>query len=185
MSIRVLVVDDSSFFRRRLTEILAADVELLVVGTANNGKEAVEKAAELKPDVITMDVEMPVMDGIQAVREILKNQRVPILILTYQIVLNHSKFPAGFGEKSRQYWNGQFDRAMALINKAERDVPAATWGDLTPENMIKYTVMLRDARIDIAEQGVYDKQGLSIIKRVRCSINAGDSECSSQSENWR
>lgn len=82
MSIRVLVVDDSSFFRRRLTEILAADVELLVVGTANNGKEAVEKAAELKPDVITMDVEMPVMDGIQAVREILKNQRVPILMFS-------------------------------------------------------------------------------------------------------
>jgi two-component system chemotaxis response regulator CheB len=82
MSIRVLVVDDSSFFRRRLTEILAADAELLVVGTANNGKEAVEKAAELKPDVITMDVEMPVMDGIQAVREILKNQRVPILMFS-------------------------------------------------------------------------------------------------------
>jgi two-component system chemotaxis response regulator CheB len=82
MSIRVLVVDDSSFFRRRLTEILAADTELLVVGTANNGKEAVEKAAELKPDVITMDVEMPVMDGIQAVREILKNQRVPILMFS-------------------------------------------------------------------------------------------------------
>lgn len=82
MSIRVLVVDDSSFFRRRLTEILAADVDLVVVGTANNGKEAVEKAAELKPDVITMDVEMPVMDGIQAVREILKNQRVPILMFS-------------------------------------------------------------------------------------------------------
>jgi len=82
MSIRVLVVDDSSFFRRRLTEILAADAELLVVGTANNGKEAVEKAAELKPDVITMDVEMPVMDGIQAVREILKTQRIPILMFS-------------------------------------------------------------------------------------------------------
>lgn len=82
MSIKVLVVDDSSFFRRRLTEILAADAELTVVGTANNGREAVEKAAELKPDVITMDVEMPVMDGIQAVREILKSQRVPILMFS-------------------------------------------------------------------------------------------------------
>lgn len=82
MSIRVLVVDDSSFFRRRLTEILASDVELVVVGTANNGKEAVEKAAELKPDVITMDVEMPVMDGISAVREILKHQRIPILMFS-------------------------------------------------------------------------------------------------------
>lgn len=82
MSIKVLVVDDSSFFRRRLTEILAGDVELTVIGTANNGREAVEKALELKPDVITMDVEMPVMDGIAAVREILKQQRVPILMFS-------------------------------------------------------------------------------------------------------
>ena len=70
------------FFRRRLTEIIAADPELIVVGTANNGKEAIEKAAELRPDVITMDVEMPVMNGIQAVREILKVQRVPILMFS-------------------------------------------------------------------------------------------------------
>lgn len=82
MAIKVLVVDDSSFFRRRLTEIIAADPELVVAGTANNGREAIEKAAELKPDVITMDVEMPVMDGIQAVREILKVQRTPILMFS-------------------------------------------------------------------------------------------------------
>jgi two-component system chemotaxis response regulator CheB len=82
MSIRVLIVDDSSFFRRRLTEIIESDVELTVAGTANNGREAVEKALELKPDVITMDVEMPLMDGIQAVREILKQQRVPILMFS-------------------------------------------------------------------------------------------------------
>lgn len=82
MSIKVLVVDDSSFFRRRLTEIIAADPELTVIGTANNGKEAIEKAAELRPDVITMDVEMPIMNGIDAVREILKAQRVPILMFS-------------------------------------------------------------------------------------------------------
>jgi two-component system chemotaxis response regulator CheB len=82
MAIRVLVVDDSSFFRRRLTEIIAADPEMVVAGTANNGREAVEKALEIKPDVITMDVEMPVMDGIQAVREILKTQRIPILMFS-------------------------------------------------------------------------------------------------------
>ncbi len=82
MTIRVLVVDDSSFFRRRLTEIIAADPEMVVAGTANNGREAIDKALELKPDVITMDVEMPVMDGIQSVREILKVQRVPILMFS-------------------------------------------------------------------------------------------------------
>lgn len=82
MSIRVLIVDDSSFFRRRLTEIIGQDAEMEVIGTANNGQEAVEKAAALRPDVMTMDIEMPVMDGIQAVREILKTQRLPILMFS-------------------------------------------------------------------------------------------------------
>ncbi|WP_333607826.1 protein-glutamate methylesterase/protein-glutamine glutaminase [Arsukibacterium sp.] len=82
MSFRVLVVDDSSFFRRRLTEILAADSELEVIGTANNGREAVEQALALRPDVITMDIEMPVLDGISAVREILAQQRIPILMFS-------------------------------------------------------------------------------------------------------
>lgn len=82
MTIRVLVVDDSSFFRRRLTEILKKDADIDVIDTANNGREAVDKALLLKPDVITMDVEMPVMDGISAVREIMQTQRTPILMFS-------------------------------------------------------------------------------------------------------
>lgn len=87
MSIKVLVVDDSSFFRRRVSEILNQDADLEVIATANDGRDAVEKAKLLLPDVITMDVEMPVLDGISAVREILKHRRVPILMfssLTHQ-----------------------------------------------------------------------------------------------------
>lgn len=82
MSIRVLVVDDSSFFRRRLTEILAKDGDISIIDTAVNGREAVDKAQALKPDVITMDVEMPVLDGISAVREIMAQQRIPILMFS-------------------------------------------------------------------------------------------------------
>jgi two-component system chemotaxis response regulator CheB len=82
MSIRVLIVDDSSFFRRRLTEILSADPELEVIDTANDGRDAVTKALALKPDVITMDIEMPILDGISAVREILQSQRIPILMFS-------------------------------------------------------------------------------------------------------
>ncbi|CAH0534092.1 Protein-glutamate methylesterase/protein-glutamine glutaminase 1 [Vibrio stylophorae] len=82
MAIKVLVVDDSSFFRRRVSEILNADARLEVIDTANNGKEGVEKALSLRPDVITMDIEMPVMDGITAVREIMKQRPVPILMFS-------------------------------------------------------------------------------------------------------
>lgn len=82
MSLKVLVVDDSSFFRRRVSDIINAASRLEVVDVATNGKEAVEKALALKPDVITMDIEMPVMDGISAVREIMASQPTPILMFS-------------------------------------------------------------------------------------------------------
>ena len=87
MTVSVLVVDDSGFFRKRLTEILNASGNIKVVGVATNGREGVEQAEKLKPDVITMDYEMPVMDGISAVKEIMKRRPTPVLMfssLTYE-----------------------------------------------------------------------------------------------------
>lgn len=82
MAIKVLVVDDSSFFRRRVSEIINSNPRLEVIDVAVNGREAVEKAQTLRPDVITMDVEMPVMDGITAVREIMSSSPTPILMFS-------------------------------------------------------------------------------------------------------
>lgn len=82
MSVKVLVVDDSSFFRRRVTEILEAESSLEVIGAAKNGQEAIDMVLQLKPDVVTMDVEMPVLDGISAVREIMKQAPTPILMFS-------------------------------------------------------------------------------------------------------
>jgi len=82
MSVRVLIVDDSGFFRRRIKEILDADPRLEVVGEAKDGLEAVNKTKELDPDVVTMDIEMPVMDGITAVRQIMKQHPAPILMFS-------------------------------------------------------------------------------------------------------
>ena len=82
MAIKVLVVDDSSFFRRRVSEIINSEPRLEVMDVATNGKEAVDKALRLKPDVITMDIEMPVMDGITAVREIMAKGPIPILMFS-------------------------------------------------------------------------------------------------------
>ena len=80
--IKVLVVDDSAFFRRIISEIIASDERCLVVGTARNGREALEKVAELKPDVVTMDVNMPVIDGIEALHELMATNPLPVLILS-------------------------------------------------------------------------------------------------------
>lgn len=81
MTYKVLVVDDSSFFRRRVSDILNKDPQLEVIDVAVNGQEAVDKALLLKPDVITMDVEMPVLNGIAAVQQIMA--RAPTAILMF------------------------------------------------------------------------------------------------------
>ncbi|VFB17549.1 MULTISPECIES: protein-glutamate methylesterase/protein-glutamine glutaminase [Pseudomonas] len=82
MVVKVLVVDDSGFFRRRVSEILSADPTIQVIGTATNGKEAIDQALALKPDVITMDYEMPMMDGITAVRHIMQRCPTPVLMFS-------------------------------------------------------------------------------------------------------
>ena len=82
MAVKVLVVDDSGFFRRRVSEILSADPDIQVVGTATNGREAIDQAQALKPDVITMDYEMPMMDGITAVRNIMQSCPTPVLMFS-------------------------------------------------------------------------------------------------------
>ncbi|HTL43668.1 MAG TPA: chemotaxis response regulator protein-glutamate methylesterase [Vicinamibacterales bacterium] len=80
--IRVLVVDDSAYVRKVVSAMLSRSPFIDVVGTARDGEEALERAAELKPDVITCDLNMPVMDGVAFVREQMRRSPVPILILS-------------------------------------------------------------------------------------------------------
>lgn len=114
MPLRVLVVDDSNFFQQRLKDIINRHPDLQVVGLASNGREAVDKTLSLKPDIITMDFEMPVMDGVTAVRLIMEQCPTPILMfssLTYEgarITLDALAagaldfIPKDFGEVSRR-----------------------------------------------------------------------------------
>jgi hypothetical protein len=108
--------------------------------------------------------------------------RFPLMILTYQVVLNPAKFPAGFGEKSRGYWAGQFDRAMALIGNADASIPGGAWFEFSADQTRQYNTMLQESRLAILGQGVYDKRGLAVIKKVRCSVNPGEAECKSANE---
>ncbi len=82
VKVRVLVVDDSPLIRQLIVEALERDPDIEVVGTAENGLQAVERAAALKPQVITMDVDMPVMDGLTATEQIMAAEPTPILVLT-------------------------------------------------------------------------------------------------------
>lgn len=78
----VLVVDDSSFMRRCISLIIEKDPQLFIIGIARNGIEAIEKVQRLKPDIVTMDVEMPEMDGMTALKEIMNTCPVPVVMLS-------------------------------------------------------------------------------------------------------
>ena len=80
--IKVLVVDDSALARRVITDALERDPEITVVGNANNGKTAVFKSFTLDPDVITMDIEMPIMNGLEALREIIRVNPKPVIMMS-------------------------------------------------------------------------------------------------------
>lgn len=82
MTQRVLIVDDSPFIRRMITDWLKAESDLEVVGTASTGEEAVEKAVTLRPDVITLDINMPVNDGIWALEQIMKGAPTAVLMVS-------------------------------------------------------------------------------------------------------
>ncbi|MCP4214046.1 MAG: response regulator, partial [bacterium] len=82
--IRVLVVDDSNYMRNLITTTLSSDASIEVVGTAVNGLDAIEKVKSLAPDVVTMDINMPRMTGIEAVGKIMEEHPVPVLMISAQ-----------------------------------------------------------------------------------------------------
>ncbi|MCS7202875.1 MAG: chemotaxis response regulator protein-glutamate methylesterase [Thermodesulfovibrio sp.] len=80
--IKVLVVDDSAFMRKAISSMLQEDPEIKVIATAKDGVEAVQMVQELKPDIVTLDVEMPRMDGITALKEIMQKYPVPVIMVS-------------------------------------------------------------------------------------------------------
>src|ERR1700745_727392 len=80
--VRVLIVDDSAFMRKVLESILISDPQLQVIGHAKDGREAIALAESLKPDVMTMDINMPHMDGLQATAQIMTTNPRPIVIVS-------------------------------------------------------------------------------------------------------
>ena len=80
--VRVLIVNDSSFMCESIKSILEDDPQIEVVGVAKDGKEGVEKAFQLKPNVVAMDLDMPVMSGFDAIEKIMEDNPIPIIVIS-------------------------------------------------------------------------------------------------------
>lgn len=100
--IKVLIVDDSIFMRKIIKDMLEEEDDISVIGLAKNGKEAVEMNRELKPDLITLDVEMPVMNGLEALQIIMKENPTKVLMVS-------SLTQEGANETIESLNNGAFD----------------------------------------------------------------------------
>lgn len=79
---KVMVIDDSAFMRRVISDIINGDSRFEIVGTASNGKEALEKVDEFEPDVISLDIQMPIMDGLTMLKKLSKTHKIPVIMMS-------------------------------------------------------------------------------------------------------
>ena len=134
--VRVLVCDDSSLCRDLIEDALRRDEDLKVVGMCSNGHEAVAMARELKPDVITMDVEMPVMGGLEAVERIMASNPTPILVLTAD--------PSG--QKAKLTYRALELGALALQVKPSVDADYESWALAREVKLLSTVKVIRHVR---------------------------------------
>ena len=114
--IKILIADDHPLMRQGLATLLDADPGLQIVGDAKNGADAVEKAGELKPDVIVMDLSMPVMDGVEATRRIREaNPGTKVLILTTYGTSADIAHAIDAGASGALVKDAEYDRLISAI----------------------------------------------------------------------
>jgi hypothetical protein len=94
-----------------------------------------------------------------------------------QLILRKDQFPAQFGQKSREYAYKNFTKALEHIVAAEKNIPEKYWVDLPEKKHTEYKEMLRQVRIDLKNEGVYDARMLKILYKLRCRTNPGHYEC--------
>ena len=109
----------------------------------------------------------------------------PILQVTGNIIIRSDKFPAGYGQKSREWVKGQLPRAFNILGKMKSDIPAKYWMNVAEQDKQGYQKLMRDSRISLTKQGVYDKRMLKLLWQYRCKESPKNFECSLQDENYK
>ncbi|MGB2337442.1 MAG: putative solute-binding protein, partial [Alcanivorax sp.] len=102
--------------------------------------------------------------------------------LSAQVILRKDKFPEGFGQQSRAFMFSQFDRAMKLIDNASKEIADRWWIRIPEKDKLRYDEMMRDARIELTQKGVYSKDMMSLLLKVRCKQEPSRAECVNPAE---
>lgn len=97
--------------------------------------------------------------------------------LTAQVILRADRFPEGFAAQSRAYMMGQYDTAMRIIENAQNEVDDKWWIQISEEDTDRYDEMMREARIELTNDGVYNADMMGLLRRVRCNLDSSRAEC--------
>lgn len=106
----------------------------------------------------------------------------PVLNVTADLIFNTDKFPSQFGVQSRDWFIKQLPRQFAMVKRSEAAIPAKYRMELSKEEKEKYQKLLREGRIELTKQGVYDATMMSVLKKARCAVERTNFECSISGE---
>jgi solute-binding AdeT-like protein len=106
----------------------------------------------------------------------------PLSQMNFQILIHVDRFPTGYGQKVRDYTASRFEEAYKIVEVAEAEIKEKYWVRPSPENMEGYTKMLREVRISLRDEGVYDAKALRLMRKVRCKKDPANAECAEKRE---
>ena len=103
--------------------------------------------------------------------------RFPVIHATYDIIIRRNKFPDNYGQKSRTWTVSQLSREFEVTKKIEKSIDPKYWNELPTNDKLGYIRLMREGRISLTKQGVYDKKMMSLLKKVRCVLDPKNFEC--------
>ena len=106
----------------------------------------------------------------------------PVVNVTADLIIRKNKFPEGFGMQSRSWFVKQLPKSFAMVKRMEAEIPAKYRMNLSKEDHVKYQKILREGRIDLTKQGIYEPAMMTVLKKARCTVERINFECSLSGE---
>lgn len=106
----------------------------------------------------------------------------PVVNVTADLIIRDNKFPTNFASQSRQWFIKQLPKSFAMVKRLEAEIPAKYKMNLSKEDQVKYQKILREGRMDLTQQGIYDAMMMTVLKKARCTIERTNFECSMAGE---